>query len=949
MEACSNAHPLASIRRLQRLENPSMKCLFRPIACGLLGTCALLAGCGDESSEALIRSAKQYATKSDLQAAVIQLKSALQKAPNSPEARFLLGTVLLEAGDAVSADVELRKAMALKHRPADVVPALARAMLLEGQYSKLIREFASTRLADAASDADLLTSLAIAYAYLDKRREATTSLESALRVAPQDGRARVFQARLMADAGKVDDALAVVNDLLRATPGNYEALQFKGDLMYVVRHDPAAALDAHREALRIRPDLASSRVAVLTILLEQKDIAGARSELSEWHKIVPNHPEAKYFEAELALLDGNFKTARAIAQQLLQLAPNNLKVLLLAGRVEYLSGSTLQAENFLAKALQVAPSEIGIRRLLVHAFLRSGHSEKAIEVLAPVLDASDLDAETASLAAQAYLMNGDAKSAEMYFARATVLNPNDSGSRTALALSQIGKGNIEQGMSKLREIAASDKGNVADLALISKYLSQGNSDAALKAVDGLERKQSKGSPSVLAANLRGRIYLFRKDPAAARKSFERAVAIDPLYLPAIVGLAQLDVADKKPELAMKRFDAILTSDPKNVGALLALAAMRSEAGASQEEMLGLFSNVVKLNPAEVAPRTLLINAQIRHHDLNGAVVTAQEGLATQPESPELWDALGRVQLALGDTNAGVVSMKKVAELRPRSAEPHLRLAELYIASQDLEAARQSFTRALAIVPDLLAAQRGLVMVELSAGRPKQAMEMARRVQEVPANKAVGYLFAGDVERAQGHWADAATAYRAGLTFSDMSELAVRFYAALLSANSKVEAETFAADWMKKHPKDAIFLAYLGDLSIAKEDYVAALDAFTAVARLQPDNAAALNNLAWATSKLRRPGALAFAERANGMQPDQPAILDTWATILADENQIDKALDREKRAVELQPNYHPFRLNLAKLYIRAGKKSEAKRELDQLAAVVNPFSGKEEVQPLLKSL
>lgn len=926
-----------------------MKFLYRCAACGLLGACALFAGCGDKSSAGFIQSAKQYAAKDDFNAAVIQLKSALQKSPNSPEARFLLGNVLLETGDAVSADVELRKALALKHRQADVVPVLARAMLLEGEYGKLIREFANTHLPDAGSEADLQTSLAIGYAYLDKKREATSALESALRVAPQYGRARVFQARLLAQAGKADDALGLVNDLLRTAPANYEAWQFKGDLMYVVRHDPSAALDAHREALRIRPDLAPSRVAVLTILLEQKDIAGARSQLAEWQKKAPNHPEGKYFEAELALLDGNFKAARGIAQQLLQLAPNNLKVLLLAGRIEYLSGSMLQAENFLARALQVAPDEIGIRRLLVQAFLRSGHSEKAIEVLTPVLDAADVDAETLSLAGRAYLLNGDAKSAETYFARATVLNPADSRSRTALALSQFGKGNTEQGMSKLREIAASDKGTVADLALISKYLSQGNPDAALKAVDGLERKQSKDTPSPLAANLRGRIYLFRKDPAAARKSFERAVAIDPLYLPAVVGLAQLDVADKKPDLAKKRFDAILSSDPKNVGALLALAALRSDAGASQEEMIGLLSNVVKLNPTEVGPRTLLINAQIRHHDLKGAVATAQEGLATQPESPELWDALGRVQLTLGDTNAGVVSMKRVAELRPRSPEPHLRLAEVYIASKDLDAARQSFTRALAIVPDLLAAQRGLVMVELSAGRPKQAMEIARHVQEVPANKAVGFLFAGDVERAQGHWADAATAYRTGLTFSDMSELAVRLYSVLLSANSTGEAERFAADWVRRHPQDAAFLAYMGDLAIAREDYAAALDFFTTVARLQPENAAALNNLAWVASRLRRPGALAYAEKANAMQPDQPSILDTLATILAESDQVDKALDRERRAVELEPNYHPFRLNLAKLYIRAGKKPEAKRELDQLARVGESFSGKEEVQALLKSL
>ena len=77
-----------------------MKPPFRHVAYGLVGACALLAGCGDKSSDALIQSARQFAAKSDFNAAIIQLKTALQKSPDAPEARFLLGSALLETGDA---------------------------------------------------------------------------------------------------------------------------------------------------------------------------------------------------------------------------------------------------------------------------------------------------------------------------------------------------------------------------------------------------------------------------------------------------------------------------------------------------------------------------------------------------------------------------------------------------------------------------------------------------------------------------------------------------------------------------------------------------------------------------------------------------------------------------------------------------------------------------------
>ena len=55
----------------------------------------LLAGCGRDSSDELIKSAREHLAKNETQAAVIQLKNVLQKQPDSVEARFLLGKALL--------------------------------------------------------------------------------------------------------------------------------------------------------------------------------------------------------------------------------------------------------------------------------------------------------------------------------------------------------------------------------------------------------------------------------------------------------------------------------------------------------------------------------------------------------------------------------------------------------------------------------------------------------------------------------------------------------------------------------------------------------------------------------------------------------------------------------------------------------------------------------------
>ena len=84
-----------------------------------------LAACGGDSPEALVASAKRYLDRRDYNAAAIELKNALQKKPQDGEARYLLGTVLVELRDFQSAEKELRRAVEFGFAPDKSLPALA--------------------------------------------------------------------------------------------------------------------------------------------------------------------------------------------------------------------------------------------------------------------------------------------------------------------------------------------------------------------------------------------------------------------------------------------------------------------------------------------------------------------------------------------------------------------------------------------------------------------------------------------------------------------------------------------------------------------------------------------------------------------------------------------------------------------------------------------------------
>jgi len=911
----------------------------------LLLAALLLTACGGDNPDTLLASARDYMAKNDNKAAIIQIKNALQSDPNQPEARFLLGKALLDSGDATAAELELKKALDLKQAPEQVVPLLARALLQTQRFKEVSEQFAKTELSTPESKADLLTSLTIAYAAQNNEAASKEALAQALAAKPDFEPALLVQARMQAGQRDLPGALAAVEAIVAKNPANHEAWKFKGDLLAGQR-DADGALAAYRKAAEIRPEFFAAHSAIVSLLLQQGKTDEAAQQLAALKKIAPNNSQAVYLDAQIAYQKQDYKGADELLQQLLKVAPNHPGALQLAGAVAFQQKSMLQAETYLNKALQASPELTLARNLLISTYLRSGQPAKALATLQPVLEKIDQDANMLALAGEVFIQNGDAEKAEEYFAKAAKLDPQDAKKRTSLALTHLVKGQ-ESAFGELENIAAADKGTTADLALISAYLRKKDFDKALKAIDGLEKKQADNP---LAANLRGQTLLAKQDLAGARKSFERALTISPVYFPAAASLARLDLAEKKPDDARKRFESLLGADPKHPQALLALADLKAATGGTPEEVSALLKQAIQVNATEAPPRLRLIELHLRNRDAKQAMAVAQEAVAAIPDNASLLDALGRAQQTAGDANQAISTYNQLAALQPGVPRAHLRIAEIHAAAKNNDGAIQSLQRALEIKPDLLDAQRGLIAMHLQGERLQEALKVAKKVQEQRPTESAGYLLEGDIHAARKSLPEAITAYRGGLKkVPAAGDLAARLHAALRTSNQAGEAESFAAGWLKQQPKDVVLRLYLGEQAVANKDYDKASTLYRTVIELQPNNAVALNNLAWVTGQLKGAKALEYAERANRVAPNQPAFIDTWAVLLSEKGEHARARELFEHALKLQPQAAPIRLNLAKALIKAGDKAAARKELETLSQLGDKYAAQAEVASLLKGL
>ena len=911
-----------------------------------LAMALLVSACGSDSPDALLASAQDYLSRNDAPAAIIQLKNVLKDRPDSAKARLLLGQALQATGDIAGAETEFRKAQDLGAAPDEVVPQLAQALLLGKQFGKITTDYALLQLASAPAQASLKTTVAIAWLRQGQEDKFRASIDEALKAKADHVPALIELVRASAQRGNIDEALAGLDKIPRQSSGADEAHKLRGDLLLYGKRDMDAAMVAYRDALQVNPSYLEGQAAVVQLLLLQGKTEAAAEALQGLAKEAPGKPQTLYLQAMLAYAKNDLKAAQEHAQKLVTLTPENFRALELAGMTELRLGANVQAEALLAKALQLEAGLPMARRGLVTAYVRQGRLDKAMSALPVDVERNDRDPGMMALAGQVYMLHGDVDRAQRYFARASSLDPEDPAKRTSLAVSRLASGQGDAALGELQSIAASDDGVVADMALINALLQERKVDQALKAIDALEKKRPA---DVMPVFLRGRALLLKRDAVGARKAMERVLEIDPNYFPAVGVLAVLDNADKRPDDARARLEAAIKRQPGNVQAHLALVELRQANGADKTELATLLRKVVEAAPSSPLPRLLLAEHHLRHSEPKDALVVAQQAVSALPDNVQLLDVLGRAQSANGEHNQAQASFNRMAALQPQSSLPFLRMASANLIAGDRDAASQNLRKALEIEPKSLEAQQGQVSLAMAAQKPGDALAISRAVQKQRPKEQVGYMLEGEIHAAGKAWDKAADAFRAGLKQVASPELAVRLHDVLLSAAKKPEADRWAAEWSRTQPKDAAFPFYLGNRALTLNELPESLRQFERVVAIQPDNAAALNNLAWLKGQLGRDGALADAERANALAPNQPAFMDTWAMLLSSANQHERALEMQKKVVQLQPQVLEFKLNLAKIQIKAGNKDAARALLDELSAAGDRFSAQAEVDRLKKTL
>src|SRR5262249_17313291 len=266
--------------------------------------------------------------------------------------------------------------------PDEAYPLLARALLAEGQFSRVVVE-GGRQLGSAQARMDMGSSVALAQLALGDVKMARAEIDAALAGLPGDARALTVQAPVARASNDFPAALKFIDQALAIAPKDSAALVVKAQLEAAAgqRDQAIKTLETAVEA-NPGPSFTNARLALISMLVVTGQADKAVPHVDALKKIAPKQFATSYADALVSLSRGDAAHARDAIQPVLGAMPDHLPSLFLYGLSNYELNSYAAAEEALSKVVAQSPNDLWARRALAATYLKTGRPTLALDTIA---------------------------------------------------------------------------------------------------------------------------------------------------------------------------------------------------------------------------------------------------------------------------------------------------------------------------------------------------------------------------------------------------------------------------------------------------------------------------------------------------------------------------------------------------------------------------------------
>lgn len=903
-----------------------------------------LAACGvDNSFEAHMVRAKQFATESEYNAAIIELKSALSQNGTSAEARWLLGKVYLESGDVLSAEKELQRSRELGWADNVVLPALAESMLAQGKFAE-IRKLSEREL-EPASQARLLAAKALSAMTLGERQQANRVIDQALKIAPDSTHALLAKARISLAQGELEAADEDLKKLIALAPEHAGAWSLLGDVRTAQRR-LEDALAAYTQAISFKDDNYAAMLKRGLLSLQLEDYEGAQKDVEKLLKVVPQHPGANYIQGLLHFNDANYPdaiTALSVAEPVSNQFP---LVLFFLGSAQLVEGKLDQASVQAARFHSLQPQSIPGRKLLATIRLQQGRNDDVEELLGAVLDANRDDIGALNLMANALLRGDKADEGITLLTRVAELQPDSPVAQVRLGAGLLvtGKGDdAEQHMETALEL--NPEFQQADILLVLNHLQNQDYDAAIASAKAY---RLRNPASVTPLNLLGRVYQQAGQNDKAKQSFESVLKTDASDPGANHNLAQIAVSEGDLESARGYYQEILKEREDFLPALMQLALLEARQG-NESGVVTQLDRARAAHPKSLDPRLLLARYYLSASRPEKVASLFSDLEDEQRTAPQVLELTALAQLELKEYGSAQFTLEQLMNSSPESAALRHLMAQARASAGEDKRSVEELNNALELDENYLPSRLALARIALKEDDKAKFDQHLGKLEELAPDNPDVLLLRAAAAKIDGDGSKAVKlseqAFAAAPATSTL--LALSLYKESLG-NTEEAMELYKL-WLDDHPDDvAVRLVIANRLGVANLDQQATVH-YEEVIRVDEDNVLALNNLAWYLRDENPVKALEYARHVSSLEKGSSAVLDTLAVVEYKNKLYDQAKRSIQRALDLTPSNPSMLYHKAMILAALDQKSSALDILDDLFKSGAEFPEQEDAARLRATL